>query len=59
MSVQFPGASNRINIALEQQTSLSKEKRISEAQSTNLLPEWDFRGRTPCCTTSHTEVYVW
>lgn len=37
VSVQFPGDSNRINTALDQHTFHCLWRKVSEAQSTNLL----------------------
>ena len=42
MPIQFPCVSNQVNISLDQQI-VPMEKRTSEAQSTNLLPEWALR----------------
>lgn len=52
MPIHFPSISNRVTIALDQQI-VPMEKRTSEAQSTNLLPEWALRGGTPCCIISY------
>ena len=43
MPIQFPCVSNQVNISLDQQI-VPMEKRTSEAQSTNLLPEWALGG---------------
>lgn len=62
MPSQFPCVSNQVNTLLDEQI-VPMEKRTSEAQSINLLPEWalgrGWGGVEHHAVSSHTEVYLW